>query len=381
MTAGLSAALIVRDEAAMLGDCLRSLRGLVDEIVVVDTGSTDGTPDLAAGLGARVVTLPWQGDFAAARNEALARAEGRWILYIDADERIAPGPPADRERLLSDDSVVAYTVRFRPRSGFTRYREHRIFRNDPRIRFRGVIHETMLPSIGAVAAADGLRIVPSAIAIDHLGYDGDQRRKHLRNIPLLRSRLAEDPDHAYSWQHLGHALEGIGDHEGAREAWLSGIAAARRRPVAYAPDSLSYAALMHRDLARGADIAPLLDEATARFPRNHLIRWIEARAVLHRGRAAEALRLFAGLAEVDTEALVEEDPLAYDVRIFGVWATAGLALCCFRLGRYEDSARHYARAEALDPRDPGHALRRRLAEARAHRVSAPAFAVAPVARA
>jgi len=59
---------------------------------------------------------------------------------------------------------------------------------------------------------------------------------------------------------------------------------------------------------------------------------------------------------------------------------AGLALCCFRLGRYEESARHYARAEALDPEDPGYAVRRRLAEARAHRVSAPAFAAVPVAR-
>ena len=381
MTVGLSAALIVRDETAMLGDCLLSLRGLVDEIVVVDTGSTDGTPDLAAGLGARVVTSPWQGDFAAARNEALARARGRWILYIDADERIGPVSPADRDQLLSDDSVVAYTVRFRPRSGFTRYREHRIFRNDPRIQFRGVIHETMLPGVGAVAEADGLRIVPSAIAIDHLGYDGDQRRKHLRDIPLLRSRLAEDPDHGYSWQHLGHALEGIRDHEGARRAWLSGIEAARRRPVVFTPDSLSYTALMHRELARGADITPLLDEAIARFPRNHLVRWIEARALLRRGQAAEALPVFAALAEVDTEALVEEDPLAYDVRIFGVWAIAGLALCCFRLGRYEESARHYARAEALDPQDPGHAVRRRLAEARAHWVSAPGFAAVPVARA
>ena len=381
MTVRLSAALIVRDEVAMLGDCLRSLRGLVDEIVVVDTGSTDGTPDLAAGLGARVVTFPWLGDFAAARNEALARAAGRWVLYIDADERVRPVSRADRDQLLSDASAVAYTVRFRPRTGFTRYREHRIFRNDPRIRFRGVIHETMLPGIGAVAAADGLRVVPSAVAIDHLGYDGDQRRKHLRNIPLLRSRLADDPDHAYGWQHLGHALEGIGDHEGARRAWLSGIEAARRHRVPSAADSLSYTALMHRELARGADITPLLDEAIARFPRNHLVRWIEARALLRGGGAAEALRIFAGLAEVDAEALVEEDPLAYDLRIFGVWAMAGLALCCFRLGKYEESARHYARAEALDPRDPGHAVRRRLAEARAHRVSAPAFADVPVARA
>jgi tetratricopeptide (TPR) repeat protein len=381
VTVRLSAALIVRDEAAALGDCLRSLRGLADQIVVVDTGSTDGTPELAAGLGARVVSRPWRGDFAAARNEALARARGNWILYIDADERVAPVSPAERDRLLSDDSVVAYTVRFRPRSGFTRYREHRIFRNDPRIRFHGVIHETMLPGIRAVAAADGLRVLPSTVAIDHLGYDGDQRRKHARNIPLLRARLADDPDHGYSWQHLGHALEGVGDDEGARHAWLGGVEAARRRAVAFAPDSLSYVALMHRELARGADVTPLLDEAIARYPDNHAVRWIEARALLRRGLAAEALPIFAGLTEVDTEALVEEDPLAYDGRIFGAWAIAGLGLCCFRLGRYGESARHYARAEALAPEDPGHAVRRRLAEARARRASAAGMAAAAVARA
>ena len=381
MTARLSAAMIVRDEAAMLGDCLRSLGGLVDEVVVVDTGSTDGTPELAAGLGARVVSLPWRGDFAAARNEALAHARGRWILYVDADERVGPVAPAERDRLLADDAVVAYTVRFRPRTGFTRYREHRIFRNDPRIRFRGVIHESMVPDIRTVAASDGLRVAPSAVAIDHLGYDGDQRRKRLRDVPLLRARLAEDPGHGYSWQHLGHALEDLGDHDGARKAWLGGIEAARRRSAAFAPDCLSYAALIHRDLGRGADVTPLLDEAIARFPGNHLVRWIEARVLLRRGRAAEALPIFAALTEVDTEALVEDDPLAYDARIFGVWAIAGLALACFRLGRYEESARHYARAEALEPGDPGHAVRRRLAEARARRATAPGLAGVAAARA
>src|ERR1700675_1152507 len=106
MTACLSAALIVRDEAVMLGDCLRSLCGFADEVVVVDTGSTDGTRELAAGLGARVVTFPWRGDFAAARNEALRHARGRWILYVDADERVAPVAVAEREALLTDDSVV-----------------------------------------------------------------------------------------------------------------------------------------------------------------------------------------------------------------------------------------------------------------------------------
>lgn len=373
MTARLSAAMIVRDEATMLGDCLQSLRGFADEVVVVDTGSTDGTPDIAAALGARLVTFPWRGDFAAARNEALGHARGRWILYVDADERVGPVPPAEREALLADESVVAYTVRFRPRTGFTRYREYRIFRNDPRIRFRGVIHETMLSDIMAVGAADGLRIAPSTVTIDHLGYDGDQRLKRLRDIPLLRARLVDDTDHVYSWNHLAHALDDLGDHVAARAAWVRGIEVARHHREASAFDSLPYLALIQRDMARGADVTALLDEAVARFPGNHLVSWLRGRALMAGGRFAEALPIFAALEKIDAEGLVE-DRLGYDARIFGVWATASLALCWFRLGQYEESARQYARAEALAPEDPSHAVRRRLAEARARR----AMAAAPV---
>jgi tetratricopeptide (TPR) repeat protein len=363
MAPGLSAAMIVRDEAAMLGGCLASLRDLVDEIVVVDTGSTDGTPELAARLGARVVAVPWSGDFAAARNEALRRARGRWILYVDADERVGPVPPAERRALLADDSAVAYTVRFRPRTGFTRYREYRIFRNDPRIRFHGVIHETMLPDLLAVAARERRRILPSAVRIDHLGYDGDQRRKRLRDVPLLHARLAATPDHVYSWNHLAHALEDLGDAEGARAAWLRAIDAARQKPEPVPADGLAYAALIQREMARGGDVTALVDEATARYQHNHLVRWVRGLALTRQGRFAEALPIFAALAAVDPETL-EDDRLAYDVRIFGVWAAAGLALCCFRLGRFQESARHYARAEALAPHDPAHRVRRRLAEAR-----------------
>ena len=373
MTARLSAAMIVRDEAARLGGCLRSLCGLADEVVVVDTGSTDGTPELAAGLGACVIAFPWRDDFAAARNEALAHARGRWILYVDADERVAPVQASERDALLADDSVVAYTVRFRPRTGFTRYREYRVFRNDPRIRFRGVIHETMLPDLMTVAAADGLRIAASPIAIDHFGYDGDQRRKRLRDIPLLHARLADDPGHGYSWQHLGHALEDLGDADAARRAWLQGIEASRRKPELCPSDLHSYVSVIQRDLARGLDVTQLLDEVIERFGENHLLRWIRGRSLMHRGCFAEALPIFAALAEVDAETLVE-DTFAYDARIFGVWAVASRACCCFRLGRYEESARHYARAEALASEDPGHAVRRRLAEARARRAEAPVLA-------
>src|SRR5262245_25748930 len=161
----LTAAMIVRNEERFLDDCLASIHDVVDEIVVIDTGSTDGSERIARAHGARVTRLPWTGDFAAARNESMDLARGRWILYIDADERLRGAERSKVESLLREPGMVAHTVRFRPRTGSTRYHEYRIFLNDPRIRFRGVIHETMLSAIREVAAHDGLRIGHSDLMI------------------------------------------------------------------------------------------------------------------------------------------------------------------------------------------------------------------------
>jgi tetratricopeptide (TPR) repeat protein len=364
----ISATLIVRDEAPVLGRCLASIRDLVDEIVVVDTGSSDGSPSVARRFGATVVPFAWRDDFAAARNEALAHAGGRWILYIDADEEVPTGDPARLRADLADGGLVAATVRFRPRSGFTRYREYRLFRNDPRIRFRHVIHETMVPAIRDVARADGLRIGRSDLALDHFGYDGNQAPKHRRDIPLLRARLAREPDHVYSWHHLGRALAGLGDLNGALAAWWRAVAVVRAGGAPGPLDRLPYGSLLLE--ARVAAEAPaLLTEARALFPRDHLFAWIEGKRLMAAGRLEEAVPVFEQLLAVDAETSCDEDGIAYDARIFGLFAWDALALCHFRLGRYRESAGYYARAAAAAPADPAYRVKRRLAEARAARVA------------
>src|SRR5262245_45615808 len=136
----LSASLIVRDESTVLDECLASIRGIVDEVVVVDTGSVDDSAEIAARYGARVIRRPWLDDFAEARNVGLDAAEGEWILYVDADERLAPTDRATVERLLRDADEVAFRVLLRPDLRSTPYLEYRLWRHDPRIRFRGQIH-------------------------------------------------------------------------------------------------------------------------------------------------------------------------------------------------------------------------------------------------
>jgi glycosyltransferase involved in cell wall biosynthesis len=139
--------MIVRNEERFLAGCLNSIRYIVDEIVMVDTGSTDQTKAIARKFNARVFDFPWKDDFSRARNEALKYCSGEWILYIDADERLRHEEREEVRDLLSDSNKVAFTVKFHPITGYTAYREFRLFRNDPRIRFKGVIHETIVHSI------------------------------------------------------------------------------------------------------------------------------------------------------------------------------------------------------------------------------------------
>src|SRR5947209_16564707 len=186
--------MIVRDEERHLAPCLESIAPVVDEIVVVDTGSVDRTAEIAVGHGASVHHAPWTGDFSAARNAALDRARGRWILYIDADERLRPIGRDRVEQLLGDADEAAFRLLLHPAPGWTGYREYRLWRNDPRIRFRGVIHEKVRPAILRVAELEGRPVGDADLRLDHVGYVGDQARKHRRNLPLLRRELAMRPE-------------------------------------------------------------------------------------------------------------------------------------------------------------------------------------------
>ena len=143
----LSAALIVRDEAHHLEDCLASLHGLADEIVVVDTGSVDDSVAIARAHGAVVLEHPWTGSFSAVRNAGLERAQGEWILYLDADERVRPIEHARLCDRLREAPETALRILLRPFVHATPYFEYRLWRNDPRVRFRGVMHERVLDAI------------------------------------------------------------------------------------------------------------------------------------------------------------------------------------------------------------------------------------------
>jgi glycosyltransferase involved in cell wall biosynthesis len=359
----LTASMIVRDEERFLAECLRSVTQVVDEIVIVDTGSTDGSKAIARSLGARLFDFAWCDDFSAARNEALKHSRGEWILYIDSDERLQPIERPYIEDILSDRSKIAFTVKFHPQKGFTPYREYRIFRNHSRIFFDGVIHETMLPSLCALAAEDNLEIGHSDVAIVHTGYDRGHEHKHGRNLALLRKQVKRDPKRIFCWWHLGFVLVGLGNDEEAEEAWECGIKVVRRKRSVEAVDSLPYVDLIRLRLNKGKDVTALIEEALALFPDHYLLIWLNGKSLMSQKRFSEAISIFKNLASIDGESF-DAGPFAYDARIFGVLSYEALAGCYYKLGRFEESTVYYGLAEQCEPGNMEYKIKRQFVSAR-----------------
>jgi glycosyltransferase involved in cell wall biosynthesis len=365
----LSATLIVRDEEQVLEACLSSLKAVVDEIIVVDTGSLDRTAELAADNGAKVFRFAWCDDFSAARNFAIEQASCTWFLYIDADERVRCDDRGALRSALGERGGIAASVRFHPRTGFTAYREYRLYRRDPRLRFQGRVHETMLPEVHRLVAAEGATVLDCDLTIDHVGYDGPQTHKAERYLPLLRQATEADPERVYLWWHLGCIHRELGQVDEAEAYWRHGLALVRAKGRRDSSDCLCHVELIKLDLARGGDAAELIDEGRRLRPDHHLLQWLEAHSLMRRERFKDATALFAGLAVIDPDRLIAEN--SYDKRIFGAGAAERAADCAFRAGDYAEAARWYGILE----RDTAGAVefrtKRLLAEARSRRAGPP----------
>ncbi len=205
-----SLTMIVRDEERNLPACLESARGLFDEIVLVDTGSTDRTVEIARSFGARVFDFVWVGDFASARNAALARATGDYAFWLDADDVLEPCERARLQSLLAsleqgDDH--AYVVRCacdadgNGGGGQTVVDHIRLFplRGDVRWMYR--VHEQILPSLRRA----GIGVRWSDVTVRHTGYSDPalRGRKLLRDEAILLEELGDRPDEPFVLFNLG----------------------------------------------------------------------------------------------------------------------------------------------------------------------------------
>jgi glycosyltransferase involved in cell wall biosynthesis len=208
----LSLCMIVKNEADHLGACLESIRPAVDEIIVVDTGSTDATKEIALSHGAKLFEFPWCGDFSAARNVSLEHATCDYILWLDADDRVKPEEIAKLKQFKYalpplKNQAFFLTVRNQFIDNDIHFSQLRIFPNLPNARFEFRIHE----QISGVLIAAGVSLLQTDIAIDHTGYHTSEavNKKLLRNLEIVENELKVDPDNPFTRLQAGRTLEGL----------------------------------------------------------------------------------------------------------------------------------------------------------------------------
>ncbi|GAP07883.1 glycosyltransferase [Anaerolinea thermolimosa] len=213
----ISLVMIVKNEEAHLERCLDSVKDMVSEMIIVDTGSTDRTVEIARAYGAKVYHFDWCDDFAAARNESLKHATGEWLLMMDADNWLEP---EDKNQLLwaaASGKADVYLCKQLDWNTETTYRgspQARLFRNLPGLYYQSALHENILPS----ARQLGLTIALTEIKIQHIKFILDAtklRQKRERNLNVLRKALEKAPDNLEYQVLVGTALDELEQHEEA----------------------------------------------------------------------------------------------------------------------------------------------------------------------
>lgn len=324
----LSLCMIVRDNERTIRPALESIRPWVDEMIVVDTGSTDRTPDICRELGARVEHFKWCHDFSAARNASLKYARGDWIFWMDSDDTI-PAECGRRLRALADnghpDDRLGYIMQVHCPSandaGDMTVVDHvKLFRNRSDLRFEHRIHEQILPAIrranGEVAFTD--------ICVVHSGSDRTpegRARKLERDYRLLELDLQERPDHPFVLFNLGMTYD---DDQRYDEA----IRHLKRCLEVSQPDEShlrkAYALLVHseQETGRSEDALKTCEAGLEHFPDDAELLF--RRASLHQATGS------LDAAITDYESILESRGRTYlasfDPGIFGHKARHNLAL-------------------------------------------------------
>ncbi|NJK40696.1 MAG: tetratricopeptide repeat protein [Acaryochloridaceae cyanobacterium SU_2_1] len=226
----LSLCMIVKDEALRLHDCLSSVEALVDEMVVLDTGSTDGTVAIATQAGARVYHYCWCDDFAAARNQALQYVQTDWVLVLDADETLVEDIIPQIQGAIAQPDYLAITL-LRQEVGAAQSpysMVSRLFRNHPQIQFVRPYHEWIDESVLALQQQEQhwqIGYLPG-IALKHTGYQADiiaRQHKHQRACKMMAAALVQQPQDAYLCSKLGALYGSMGQVKAALDLLQRGL--------------------------------------------------------------------------------------------------------------------------------------------------------------
>lgn len=361
----ISLCMIVRNEEEFLPGCLDSVKGVVDEIIIVDTGSTDRTVEIARRCGAKVYHYEWNDDFAAARNESLEHATCGWILVLDADERLDPAAGEALKAVARGSSPdTVYAARIINRSGSGNETEHyfpRFFPNNAGIRYEGLIHERPASQTVESFSASRLPHRLKGFTVVHHGYQQDVvqgRDKMRRNIALLE-RILEAQDNLYYRYKLGSMLlsagrvsEAVSQIERVLAALESMDKEARRQVSVGRVDVLLLLADAHERQGSRAQATQLVDRALEILPCSKEALHQKAVQLFRDGQLEEARDVFLAVASSHPldRADTAGEQLVFDMSL-DTWRPLTMAArCSMRLGDTSAAVEALAAAAGFAPR-------------------------------
>lgn len=371
-----SLCMIARNEEATIGQTIKSALAVVDEIVVGDTGSDDNTRLIAEGYGARVVDVPWEDDFAAARNAVLDEAGCDWILILDADERMQPIRPVEFQRLLVEDTVSGYRVDIVEHDVDGQGKgdpQVRLFRNHPYVRYCYPVHETIEVALENWSTARELYIRQSPLTVHHeLGDATRMAGRVERNRRLLRDACREYPYEPYFAYRLASESLAMLEEEvlpapglartagQLAKAWsiVEGMTANAVTDLAYGPDLAGLLSACHIAMGRTQEALDVVWSGLEIFPDSKMLLFRRAVAVARHlerdedhgltGATASSLRK---LAETDLHDCLESagPARAADERWRWLLPHRHLGLLDMADGDVAAAAVHFQAALDMDP--------------------------------
>ena len=330
---------MVRDDAVRIKRCIESLRGAVDEVVVLDTGSKDDTVAIAQATGARVSEMQWPGSFSVGLNSLLDQVRTDWVLRLDSDEWFELDPKVSLGKAMDEEKNYGYKLIRRDILPDGRYREisiFRLWRHDPRLRYEGLVHEN-IGNAGIEEAFPGMNVGSMPLWFWHDGYSQGSDAKLRRNIELLEKELEQRPDQPYYQAMRAVMYRDLKDPRALQ--YLNSVA---DQALQDSQPSTRMLAGVFSSLLQETPDAEILDDRFQKivakawkwFPDYPSVLWAIGAAETRRGDLPAALNAYLRLEELAQSGRYERT-MSFDPAILGPHLWNALGYVAQQLGRYD----------------------------------------------
>lgn len=351
----ISLCMIVKDEEKFLPACLDSVKPFIDEIIIVDTGSKDQTVNIAQQYGAKVFHIPWENDFAKARNVSLEHATSDWVLHLDADEQLES---QDIEMLLSfiaSDTAEAYFCLiinhlYESTGDKMVFPSIRLWRNRPEYRFTGALHEQIAPSITQQNPSKPMQL--AQIRIHHYGYSQQvvqEKNKTDRNLKIALDEVRNRPKAPFPRYNLAMEYARLNRNSEAAKEFQLALDYMDQPKELWVPNLYKNYGNTLIKMRKFPEVMKVVDQGLEHFPDFIDLVYLKAGCYFNTGQFPQAIGLFH-------QCLVMPANLRYpsQMGLNGFKSHNYLGQCYKKLNRPDEAIHHFRSAYLNNPqiKDP-----------------------------